>query len=69
MSIGLVDFVYLVGMVLWFNSLVEALCSCITNITSGPEKTLIFKNIEKHCTILKASQRILQGSFPLRFNT
>lgn len=37
MSIGLADFVYLLDMVLWFNILIEALCSCITNITSGPE--------------------------------
>lgn len=37
-SVALADFVYLANMVLWFNILIEALCACITNITSGPEK-------------------------------
>lgn len=37
-SAALADFVYPANMVLWLNILIEVFCSCITNITSGPEK-------------------------------
>lgn len=37
-SFALADFVYLANMVLWFNILIEAFCSCKTNVTSVLEK-------------------------------
>lgn len=49
-SVALDDFVYLANMVLWFNILIEALCSCITNITSCPEKPYSLNTLK--CTAL-----------------